>query len=304
MRRLLVTGAHGFVGSTLWRMAEAEPDRVHWELIAAPSTFEIRDVAQTRELIAATAPDAVLHLAAISNVPESLRDPRATLEVNLLGTLNLLQALKLHRFGGPMVYVGSADVYGAVPPSELPIDEQRRPAPRNPYGVSKLAAEALCYERSVTEGIDIRLARPFNHIGPGQSEAFAIASFARQIAEIKERRREPVVDVGDIDVTRDFTDVRDVIRAYLLLLEEGLSGEIYNVCSGTERSVRSLIERLGELAGVELRIRQDPARVRPGEQRRVRGSPEKIRRATGWTATVPLDQTLSAMLDHWGENKT
>lgn len=304
MRRLLVTGAHGFVGSTLWRVAQAEPDRLHWDLVAAPRTFEIRDAAQTQELVAAAAADAVLHLAAISNVPESLRDPRSTIDVNFIGTLNLLQALKLHRFAGPMVYVGTADVYGAVPASELPIDEQRRPAPRNPYAVSKLAAEALCYQWGVTEGLDIRLARPFNHIGPGQSEAFAIASFARQVAEIKGRRREPVVDVGDIDVTRDFTDARDVIRAYLLLLEKGVSGEVYNVCSGAERSVRSLVERLGELADVELRIRQNPARLRPGEQRRVRGSPDKITRATGWTATVPLDQTLMAMLDYWEENRT
>ena len=304
MRRLLVTGAHGFVGSTLLSIADAEPDRVHWQLTAAPRTFEIRDAAQTHELVSAAAPDAVLHLAAISNVPESFREARSTLEVNLIGTLNLLQALKLHRFSGPMIFVGTADVYGHVPSNELPIGEERRPEPRNPYAVSKLAAEALCYQWSVSEGLDIRLARPFNHIGPGQSEAFAIASFARQVAEIKARRRDPVVDVGDIDVTRDFTDVRDIIEAYLLLLEQGLTGEIYNICSGTERSIRSLVERLGELAGVEFHLRQDPGRLRSGEQRRVRGSPEKINRATGWTARIPLDQTLMGMLDHWGEGKT
>jgi GDP-4-dehydro-6-deoxy-D-mannose reductase len=198
-----------------------------------------------------------------------------------------------------MVFVGTGDVYGLVPEAELPIAETRPPAPRNPYAVSKAAAEALCWQWTVTEGMDIRLARPFNHIGPGQSDAFVVASLARQIAAIRAGRRDPVVDVGDIDVTRDFTDVRDVVRAYLLLLLRGAPGETYNICSGEERSIRELLLRMAGLAGVDVAVRQDPARQRPAEQRRVCGNPEKIRRATGWVAATPFDESLRAMLAHW-----
>jgi GDP-4-dehydro-6-deoxy-D-mannose reductase len=299
MKRLLVTGRHGFVGTTLAGMVATEPALSGWQLVDVPIELDLRDPDQARGIVDATAPDAVLHLAAISNVPESFRDPGATLAVNLLGTLHLLQALRRRGFAGPMVYAGTGDVYGQVPEAELPIAETRPPAPRNPYAVSKLAAETLCWQWTATEGMDIRLARPFNHIGPGQSDAFVVASIARQIVAIKAGRRDSVVDVGDIDVTRDFTDVRDVVRAYLLLLEMGVSGETYNICSGEERSVRALLLRMAVLAGADVAIRQDPARLRPVEQRRVRGDPGKIRRATGWTASTSLDETLRAILSHW-----
>jgi len=301
LKRLLATGRHGFVGSTLARLLASEP-ALGWELVDVPHAFDIRDPARTEDLVASAAPDAVLHLAAIASVPDAFRDPEATIRVNVLGTLNLLQALKRARFGGPMLFVGTADVYGLVAETELPISERRLPAPRNPYAVSKLAAEALCYQWTVTEGIDIRLARPFNHIGPGQSDAYVVSSFARQIAAVLQGRREPVLDVGDIDVTRDFTDVRDVLRAYLLLLEHGASGELYNVCSGREQTVRQLVERLLDLARVEVQVREDPGRLRRAEHRRACGDPSKIRAATGWTATTPLDESLAAMLAHWAQH--
>jgi GDP-4-dehydro-6-deoxy-D-mannose reductase len=299
MKRLLVTGRHGFVGATLAGMLATEPAFSGWQLADVPVELDLRDPGQARDLVDAAAPDAVLHLAAISNVPESFRDPDATLAVNLFGTLHLLQALQRRGFAGPMVFVGTGDVYGRVPEAELPIAETRLPAPRNPYAVSKLAAEALCWQWTVTEGMDIRLARPYNHVGPGQSDAFAVAGFARQIAAIRAGRREPVVDVGDVDVTRDFTDVRDVVQAYFGLLLRGRTGETYNICSGAERSVRDLLLRMARLAGVEVAIREDPARTRKAEQRRVRGDPGKIRRDTGWTATTPLDESLRALLAYW-----
>ncbi len=299
MKRLLVTGRHGFVGATLAGMVAADPALAEWQLTDVPVELDLRDPVQARAVVDAAAPDTVLHLAAISNVPESFRNPEATLAVNLIGTLHLLQALQQRGFAGPVVFVGTGDIYGLVPEAELPIAETRTPAPRNPYAVSKFAAEILCWQWTVSERLNIRLARPFNHIGPGQSDAFVVASLARQIAAIKAGRRDPVVDVGDIDVTRDFTDVRDVVRAYLLLLERGAAGETYNICSGEERSVRELLLRMAGLAGVDVAIRQDPARMRPGEQRRVRGNPAKIRRATGWAAATPLDESLRAMLAHW-----
>jgi GDP-4-dehydro-6-deoxy-D-mannose reductase len=299
MKRLLVTGRHGFVGTTLSGMLDSEPDLSGWQLAEIAPELDLRNQDATAALVASARPDAVIHLAALSFVPDAFKDPATTFDVNVIGTLRLLQALKAQGFAGRMLYVGTGDVYGLVPEEALPIAEMRLPAPRNPYAVSKMAAEALCFQWTVTEGIEIVMARPFNHIGPGQSDRFVIADFAHQVAEIGAGRREPVVAVGDIDVTRDFTDVRDVVRAYFALLERGKSGEIYNVSSGIERTVRSLLERLMALSGVTARVEPQTARQRRAEQRRVAGDPAKIHAATGWSATTPLDDSLSAMLDYW-----
>jgi GDP-4-dehydro-6-deoxy-D-mannose reductase len=165
--------------------------------------------------------------------------------------------------------------------------------------VSKLAAEALCYQWTISERMHVVMARPFNHIGPHQSERFAVADFARQIAEIKCGTRVPVVVAGDIDVTRDFTDVRDVVMAYFALLANGVAGEVYNVCSGREHTLRDLILLLAERAGVSVRIEQDVSRLRQSEQRRMRGDPSKIKSATKWEARIPIAESVSAMLDYW-----
>ena len=298
-KRLLVTGRHGFVGGVLARTIATDPALAEWQLIETQETWDLRDPVATSAIVEAAAPDAVVHLAAQSFVPDAFRDPETTLNVNVQGTLHLLQALKGAGFRGRMVYVGTGDVYGLVHEDELPVAETRLPAPRNPYAVSKLAAEALCWQWTVTEGIDIVLARPFNHIGAGQSDRFVASDFARQVADIRLGRRKPVVAVGDIDVTRDFTDVGDVVQAYFALLRSGVTGQIYNVCSGRDHSIRSLIERLAGLAAVSISIEQEPARMRKAEQRRMRGEPGKIRRATGWRAATPLDDSLAAMLRYW-----
>lgn len=299
MKRLLVTGRHGFVGSTVARIVQTDAAFANWSVVETPEALDLRDATATSEMVAGAAPDAVLHLAAQSFVPDALRDPAATLRVNLFGTLNLLQALKRCGFRGRMIYAGTGDVYGVVPEDALPVAETRLPAPRNPYAVSKLAAEALCYQWTVTDRMDVVLARPFNHIGWGQSERFVVSDFARQVVEIRRGRRKPVVAVGDIDVTRDFTDVRDGVHAYIALLASGSIGEIYNVCSGRETSIRAVLERLATLAGVEITIEQDPVRFRKSEQRRMCGDPAKIKRATGWEATTPLDDSLHEMLRYW-----
>ncbi|HEV2037491.1 MAG TPA: GDP-mannose 4,6-dehydratase, partial [Candidatus Eremiobacteraceae bacterium] len=296
MKRLLVTGRHGFVGGTMAQLVGVEPALGQWCMIDVPPALDLRDAEAAAALVKEEAPDAVIHLAAQSWVPDAFRDPEFTLQVNVLGTLNLLQALRRTGFSGRMVFVSTGDVYGCVPDNELPIREDRLPAPRNPYAVSKLAAEALCYQWSVTEGMEITIARAFNHIGPGQSERFVVSDFARQVAEIKLGRRQPTVSVGDIDVTRDFTDVRDVVRGYFALLRDGASGEIYNICSGREQSIRALLHRLAAIAGVGISIQQDPSRLRKSEQRRVVGDPAKMQRATGWQSTTELDESLASML--------
>ena len=209
------------------------------------------------------------------------------------------QALDAVGFGGPLLYVGSGDVYGRVEEGDLPVRETQPLRPRNPYAVSKVAAEALCYQWSQTGGFRVVMARPFNHIGPGQDVRFAVADFARQIMEMRLGRREPVLVTGDLDVTRDFSDVRDVVRAYHLLLEQGENGAIYNVCSGRERPLRSLVEGLLQSAGVQADLCTDRARLRPVEQRRMVGDATTIRAAVGWTNEIPLEQTLTDILDYW-----
>ena len=299
MKRLLLTGGQGFVGSTFTRMIARDADLAAWHLVETPPELDVRDAAAVFSMVQAASADAVVHLAAQSFVPESFRDPASTIEVNVLGTLHLLQALRGTRFRGRMLYVGTGDGYGRVPEDALPVAETRLPVPRNPYAVSKLAAEALCRQWSMTESVDVVLARPFNHIGWGQSDRFVVSDFARQVSAIERGAHEPVVDVGDVDVTRDFTDVEDVVRAYFSLLDAGATGETYNVCSGREQSIRGVLGRLADLAGVDITVREDPARLRKAEQRRIRGDPSRIRDTTGWTALTPLDVSLETMLDYW-----
>ncbi|HEY2817058.1 MAG TPA: GDP-mannose 4,6-dehydratase [Casimicrobiaceae bacterium] len=294
--RLFVTGLGGFVGSHL--AARIALDPAVYELAKAID-FELRDPASLERALSSARPDLVVHLAAQSSVAESLRDPRTTYEINYLGTLNLLEALSATGFHGRMLYVGSGDEYGFVADTELPVPETHPLRPRNPYAVSKVAAEALCYQWSQTGAFEIVLARPFNSIGPGQGTRFAIADFARQIVEAARGRRPPRLETGDLDVTRDFTDVRDVVAAYLVLLERGVNGEAYNVCSGREQVLRDLVEQMAALAGVALELVTVPARMRPGEQRRMVGDAAKLFKQTGWFASTPVATTLRDIIDDW-----
>ena len=291
--KLLLTGSDGFVGTVLKRHRPCIP------LADERGNVDLRDADRLRRAVARIDSDAVVHLAAQSFVPESFAYPRETYGINFLGTLNLLEALKSAGFKGRFLYVGSGDSYGIVAPNELPIDEAHPLRPRSPYAVSKAAAEALCYQWSQSEAFEIVMTRSFNHIGPGQSERFVVSNFARQVIEIRKGIRTAVIRTGDIDVTRDFTDVRDVAQAYLLLLERGTAGEVYNVCSGSEQSIRDLLSRLLQLAGVQAAVELDHARLRRSEQRRICGSPGKLERDTGWTRQYSLDASLTDILNDW-----
>lgn len=294
-KRYYVTGGSGFVGSVLKERIETSGDI----FIGMPVDIDIRDEDTLARSLADAKPDYVVHLAAQSFVPDSFKDPRATFEVNFYGTLNLLTALRATGFSGRLLFVGSGDMYGLVPQDEQPIREGRALKPRNPYAVSKVAAEALCYQWAQTEAFGIVMARPFNHIGPGQDARFAVADFAMQIAGMAKDGHPPVLTAGDVDAGRDFTDVRDIVSAYIALLEQGRSGETYNVCSGRSLPVRELIEGLADIAGIDLTIERDPARYRPAEQKRVCGDPAKLRNDTGWVPRIEMRQTLQDTLDYW-----
>jgi GDP-4-dehydro-6-deoxy-D-mannose reductase len=303
MKQVLVTGASGFVGRHFCELIRSTQD---WRAFGTPADFDLHDDDKVERVIDAlpAAPDAVLHLAAQSNVPQAFASPEATFDVNFLGTLRLLKALKRSGFRGRFLFAGTADAYGLVPDNELPVDENRPLRPRNPYAVSKAAAENLVYQWSQTEGLDAVIARPFNHIGPGQDERFAVGAFARQVAEIALGRRGSTIEVGDIEVTRDFTDVRDVVRAYLALFVHGERGHVYNIGSGTEIRLGDLLNRLIQLANIEALVVSDPQRMRPAEQRRMRAETHRIREASGWRPSFSLDQTLVDTLNYWKEKLT
>jgi GDP-4-dehydro-6-deoxy-D-mannose reductase len=295
-KRLFVTGLSGFVGQHI-QSRLASPDAA-WELLPAASRFDLTDPHSLIDLWPHM-PDAVIHLAGQTFVPEAFRDPARTFDINLLGTLNLLQALKARGFQGTFLYVSSGDVYGQVSENDLPITEQQAPCPRNPYAVSKISAEFLSLQWGLSEGWPVLVARPFNHIGSGQKDSFVIASAARQIIRIKQGLQAPQLEVGDIDVSRDFLDVGDVVSAYFALLEKGQAGQVYNICSGREQSIRSLIEQLADLAEVTMQLVQDPARMRRADQRRVCGSHERLTKTTGWTPDITTQQSLRAILSDW-----
>ena len=292
--RLLITGDSGFVGKYATQ---------RWPNALGLSSFSLKqdicDKAGLINCIEHFKPNMVLHLAALSFVPDSFRFPEKTFEINFLGTLRLLEALKETEFKGRMLFIGTGDAYGLVPTENLPICESQPLRPRNPYAVSKVAAEALCYQWSQTSPFEVILARPFNHIGAWQSPSFAVSDFARQIALIAARKSPPILKVGNIETTRDFIVITDIVSAYEHLLKFGLNGESYNICSGKEHSLRSLIELLLKISGVEASIERDPQRFRPSDQLRVCGNHEKITKHTGWQPSIPIEETLSSIYRYW-----
>jgi GDP-4-dehydro-6-deoxy-D-mannose reductase len=294
----LVTGADGFIGRHLMAASDRFQQHLNASLLAAPPGLDICDAAGVTALLQSTRPRYVIHLAAVTFVPDSVADPLKTYQVNLLGTLNVLSALSAMAEGTRILFLSSAEVYGSVKESDFPVDEMQRFAPRTPYAVSKAGAELACVQHSLDGRIDVRIARPFNVIGPGQSSKFAVSSFARQIAEL-DAQGGGEISVGNLDVSRDFVAVEDAVDAFVAILAHGESGEAYNVCSGTETPVQKVLDLLLSAASTPVTVRFDPSRARPAEQRRVVGSCRKLETSTGWKPVVSLEATLRDVLDYW-----
>jgi GDP-4-dehydro-6-deoxy-D-mannose reductase len=291
---VLLLGGTGFAGTHLAHILEQDRS-----VFACGREVDVRSREALRAMVAHTRPDQVVNLASVTTVRESFADPSTTYMVGLHGMLNLLTVLKESGFSGRVLHISSSEVYGHPSPEDLPITETSPLRPMSPYAVAKLATEFLCYQCWRTDSIEIVTARPFTHIGPGQSARFAVSAFARQIAEIMLGRREPVMHVGDLTTTRDFTDVRDIARAYRLLLDAGEPGDVYNVCAGTEVSLQGLLDTLLANAGLAIRVETNAAMLRETEQRRLRGSYDTLARATGWRPEIALEQTLTDTLDFW-----
>lgn len=310
--RALVTGADGFVGQWLVRRLLRDDVAVTGvirgsapslttldEALAARVTWmqcNVADESALKSAVGASKPVAVFHLAAQSSVPESNKDPLITFDINVMGTARLLEAVRELAPEAAVLVVGSADAYGAVTSDQLPLSESAPLAPRNPYAASKAAAERIAVQYAKAGWCRAVVTRSFNHTGPGQSTAFAVASFAKQIADMQSGRANQVLEVGDLHPRRDISDVRDVVDAYVLLARVGQPGAIYNVCSGTDRSMQELAEELMRIAKVKADTRIDPKRVRPVETPVLRGDPSLIERQTGWKVKIPTERTLTDML--------
>jgi GDP-4-dehydro-6-deoxy-D-mannose reductase len=285
--RTLVTGAAGFVGRYAVEALRASGAEVH------AFDGDIRDAATCLAQVRQAAPDAVLHLAAIASVADAWREPAAVRDVNVGGTRNLVAAVAQTVPDARVVVVSSAEVYGAVPEDEQPIGEATPAHPLSPYAESKAEAERVALEL----GGDCVIARPFPHIGPGQDERFAIASFASQIAAIERGEQEPRIQVGNLDARRDLMDVRSVAEAYALLLAAPVPHSVYNVCTGRAHRIGDVLELLLGLSERAIEVVTDPARLRPHDIPLLCGDPARIGSELGWRSTRPLEQTLADTLD-------
>jgi GDP-4-dehydro-6-deoxy-D-mannose reductase len=292
--RALITGGKGFVGHWLAAHLKDGGD----EVAVIDLETDVADGAAVRRVMADVAPDAIYHLAAMTHVGESWDDPSRVLRVNVLGTAEVLAAARTLPASPRVLVVSSAEVYGVVRPEQLPLNEQTPAAPASPYAASKLAAEAVALQ--AWRGFDqpVLVVRPFNHIGPGQSPNFFVPALAKRIVEAK-RSGAGSLSVGTLSTRRDFTDVRDVVGAYRLLVERGEPGTVYNVCSGRDVAMAEVAAQLLELAGADLTFETDPALVRPVDVPVLRGDASLLRSTTGWEPTIPLATTLADVLSSW-----
>ncbi|HEY5886158.1 MAG TPA: GDP-mannose 4,6-dehydratase [Acidimicrobiales bacterium] len=293
--RALVTGAAGFVGRHLVAGLREAGDDVHET--DRHLGLDILDPQALTDLFTSIRPEVVYHLAGQADVGGSWSSPVETFRVNAEGTLNVLQAA-VQAGVERVVAVASADVYGQVPEAALPIDEDRAFRPVSPYGASKAAADVIALQAYLGHDLAVLRARPFNHLGPGQSDRFVASAVASRIAH-NELSGSAEVPVGNLSARRDFTDVRDVVRAYRLLAERGRPGEAYNVCSGRDVAVQQIADRLVALADRPMALVPDPDLLRPVDTPVLRGDPTRLHEATGWEPTISLDQTLADVLDDW-----
>ena len=310
-RRVFITGITGFAGTHLVKelrlrgveaSGTAYPEKPgEWNASPEERVFvqDIIDDKGLSALIAQARPDWVFHLAAVSNVRHSWEKRRETLETNLTGTLNLFEAVRKHVPEARVLYVSSSDVYGILSPLSKALSEEDAVEPVNPYAFTKIGGEILSRFYARIEGLDLVIARPFPHTGPGQSPDFVCSDWASQIAQIEKRRKEPVIKVGNLDAERDFLDVRDVVKAYILLMEKGERGEIYNICSGNAVSLKEVLDILLSFSGESIGIEVDPGKMRKIDIPFLAGDNRKIRRRTSWQPNISISRSLEDLIQYW-----
>lgn len=313
--RALITGITGFAGSHLadyllaeqsdveifgtyrWRSRMENIDHLDGKINLLEC--DLRDAAAVHGVLAEVRPDYIFHLAAQSFVPASWRAPSETLTTNLIGQTNLFEAVRMLKLDPVIQIAGSSEEYGLVLPDEVPIKETNPLRPLSPYAVSKVGQDLLAYQYFRSYGLKTIRTRGFNHTGPRRGEVFVTSNFAKQIASIEAGLREPVIRVGNLDAQRDFTDVRDMVRAYWLAVTKAKPGEVYNLASGKAVTIRELLDQLLALSETKVEIQVDPERLRPSDVEILLGDFSKFKADTGWEPSIPLEQTLRDTLDFW-----
>lgn len=303
LQDLKATGLLNIIGESstvtsardLEALIEAQADPAKVNLVEA----DMVDAFAMKHVIAAVRPDRIFHLAAQSYVPGSWSGPAQTLSTNILGELNLLEAVR-EADVAPFIHIaGSSEEYGLVFPDELPIKETNPLRPMSPYSVSKVAQEMLALQYYRSYGLKCIVTRAFNHEGPRRGHLFVTSNMAKQVAEIEKGLRPPVIFVGDTESKRDWTDVRDVVRGYWLALERGQPGEVYNIGSGTLRSVGEMLEMLLGMTNCSIEVKKDPSRLRPSDVRLLLCDATKFRILTGWEPRIPFEKTMADLLEYW-----
>ncbi len=315
-QKVFITGATGFVGPYLIDfLKDRDPDCLIFgtcfpehpgscNVIDGIELYhcDLRSEKGISESIRQVQPDWIFHLAAVSNVGYSWTNRRETLEANLMGTFYLFDAVRKYSPQSRVLFISSCDVYGILSPIEEALKEDFPTPPVSPYAFSKISGELLSRFYTNIEGLNIVISRSFPHTGPGQSSDFVCSDWASQIAKIEKGLMEPVIKVGSLDVRRDFSDVRDVVKAYISLLEKGKRGEIYNVCSGRAVVLKDILNLLLSFSSKEIEVKVDPKRMRKADIPLLLGNNEKIRNELSWTPEISLNQTLKELLDYWRES--
>ncbi len=313
--RVLITGITGMAGSHLAEYLLAREDcQVHGTLrwrsnrrhiagIESQTTLhdcELRDPHAVMRVLDTVRPAQIYHLASQSSVAASWNSPRDTLVNNITAELNLFESVRHLNLNATRILIaGSSEAYGLVYPDELPVSEDNPLRPLSPYGVSKVAQDTLAFQYYQSYNLHLVRTRAFNHFGPRQEPAFVTAGFAKQIVEIENRRREPVIHVGNLEARRDFTDIRDVVRAYVLALEQGDAGAVYNIGADEAHSIHQVLELLLDMSNIVIEVKPDPRRVRPSDVPVMLCDSRRFRQCTGWQPSIPFEQTLADLLHYW-----
>ncbi len=309
MKKVLVIGAAGFVGPYLIRQIKGS---CGWEVYATKmpgeevpvegiSVYDLDLLKEgaASELLQKIRPDYIFHLAAQSSVALSWKKPDLTVDVNIKGSLHVLDAVRELDYSPRILLIGSGEEYGHVGEEDIPISEDTLPRPGNLYAATKACQNMIGKIYQEAYDLDIMSVRAFNHIGPNQTPTFVVADFCRQVAEIEKGLKEPVMHVGNLSARRDFTDVRDVVRAYVDIMEKGSAGETYNVGSGRAIAIKDILDKILSLSDADIKVETDPSRFRPVDVPVIEADISKLKACTGWEPAIPLEQTLTDTLEYW-----
>lgn len=308
--RALITGIEGFVGKYLSDHLLAQGDMVCGTYLTEGNLsnldtrvecfqMDITDATGVKKVLLETEPDVIYHLAAQSSAGVSWKKPQMTVQVNVIGTLNILEFLRMEMPETRILLIGSSEEYGYVKPEDMPVSEDQPYVPGNPYAISKIGQSMFGKLYARAYGLDVIMIKAFNHFGPGQSDTFVISDFAKRIAMIEKGLMKPVLKVGNLEAERDFTDVRDVVRAYRLLADRGEKGEMYNVGSGSSRKIQDILDLLLSFVDVDVQMIEDSGRMRPSDVPVIRCDHRKLCKSTGWEPKHKFKESVLSVLEHW-----